>query len=613
MPTSKPYLAVSQTARWAVGVIAATIGIIAVNVSFTAPSQATEITAFHRAGQTFLTWAEVDEADGYHIYRHTSPITEATLPEAERLTNKWGALDSETSRHRFGGTIVPANFVITEGAAPLGDATGVFIYTTQPGEEGDAYYAVTVTRRGKEFPLLSTGENSLSTGVSESVNTPEPVFVTSINDGGGRVYTQFMDYANWNPTLQGYAFNYLVDLPADYDPSQSYPLMVTLHAYDQRYELEPLAEYRWNVIQLFPDDPGVAFDTLHTWWYGFAAEHDYRDTNSIPRSGRVVNFTEQRVMRAVSEVINSSDYNVDDQLVHIAGHSMGASGALSMGMRYGNVVSGIYASEPMTNYGTSPQFRNSFRRLWGRPGVNLPIVNGGPYSEPIRKYGELGSEPTRVWDWVNHDRQLTRRAGDDMAILTIDHGKADTTIDWYTQGRPFARALNNARVGFSAASIGGGVHEWMQFGAVVHSMYGLGDADAFPWRYPLGMSFPGLSNGSGSGALAPLPVGDERYNATIEWATPWMPFGEKITDLPTRYEITLRSVSAESQLVDVTPRRTQLFSVLPGTACSYVVTDAASGRMLEDGSVLTDTDGLVTVLAAPIQPDAGSRLSIDCT
>jgi len=615
MPISKPYLAVSKSiAGWAGFAL---VAIVAVNAMLTAspqePGSVSQITAFHRSGQTFLTWIEVDSADGYHIYRHTSPITPATLSESERLTETWGPLDSETSKHRFAGTGAPTNFVIADGAAPLSDATGLFVYTTQPGEEGTAYYAVTTTRRGKESLILSMGENSLAKGVSESVDTPQPILVASINGGGGRAYTQFMDYANWNPTLQGYAFNYSVALPPDYDPSRSYPLMVRLHAYSDRYQLEPEAEYGWNVIQLFPDDPGEAFDTLHTWWYGFVAEHDYRDSRSIPETGRVVNFTEQRVVRAISEVINNPFYKVDDQLVHVVGHSMGASGALSMGMRYGNVVSGIYASQPMTNYRSSPQFQKNFRRLWGRPSVNLPIVNGGPYSQPILKYGESGSEPTGVWDWVNHVRQLARRAGDDMAILTVDHGKADTTIDWQTQGRPFARALNNARVGFSAASIEGQIHDWMLFGAVVHSMYGLGYGDTFPWRYPLGMSFPGLSNGSDSGALTPLSVGDEHYNATIEWATPWTPFGEDIVDLPARYEITLRSVSVESQHVDVTPRRTQLFSVPPGKACRYLVLDAANGQTLADGRVLSDTKGLVSILAVPIQPIAGSRLSIDCT
>ncbi|MEE9321666.1 MAG: hypothetical protein V3U76_14570 [Granulosicoccus sp.] len=608
------YFAVGRAAKW---VVLAIVAVAAVVAMLTMPSRAsgtaTGISAFHRSGQTFLTWSEVGEADAYHIYRHTSPISNATLSEAERLTDKWGALDSETSKHRFAIATAPGNLIIADGTIPLSDASGLFVYTTQPGEEGMAYYAVTTTRRGKELLTLTAGENSQAIGVVESVDTPEPILVASINDGGGRAYTQFMDYANWNPTLQGYAFNYSVALPPDYDPTRSYPLMVRLHAYTDRYQLEPATEYGWDVIQLFPDDPGEASGSLHTWWYGFVAEHDYRTAESIPSAGRVVNFTEQRVMRAVNEVIANPDFNVDDQLIHFIGHSMGASGALSMGMRYGNVISGIYASQPMTNYRSSPRFQKNFQRLWGLPRVNLPIVNSGPYSEPIQKYGESGSDPTGVWDWVNHVRQLARRAGDDMAILTVDHGKADSTIDWQTQGRPFVRAMNSARVGFSAASIEGQIHDWMLFGAVVHPMYGLGYSDdAFPWRYPLELSYPGLSNGSDSGALTPPPFGDEHYNATIEWATPWTPFGENIVDLSARYEITIRSATDESQLVDVTPRRTQLFSVLAGTKCRFTVLGVANGRLLADGSISADVNGLVTVLAIPIQPNAGSRLSINC-
>ncbi len=50
--------------------------------------QATNLSAFHRSGQTFLTWNEASgssEGDTYRIYRHTSAINASNLASAVRI------------------------------------------------------------------------------------------------------------------------------------------------------------------------------------------------------------------------------------------------------------------------------------------------------------------------------------------------------------------------------------------------------------------------------------------------------------------------------------------------------------------------------------------------
>ncbi len=66
---------------------------------------ATGLQAFHRSGQTFITWNEdtAVSGEGFHVYRHSSPITSANLSQARKLTSKWGALDDQTSVHRLHG------------------------------------------------------------------------------------------------------------------------------------------------------------------------------------------------------------------------------------------------------------------------------------------------------------------------------------------------------------------------------------------------------------------------------------------------------------------------------------------------------------------------------
>ena len=578
-----------------------------------------ELTTIHRSGQTFLTWSEVHNQAAYHVYRHTQAITSANLSAATRLTAKWGPLGTDTSRHRYPTSAAPVNLVIEDSGNPLSDTTALFVHTTQSGEAGNAYYAVTTFENGVEAnTLLATSQ-----AVTESVATPKPILAVSVNQGKGRVYTQFMDYANWNPTLAGYAFNFSVALPADYNPDTSYPLQINLHAYTERYLLKQQAEHDWDVIQLFPDDPGFGTtDGVHTWWYGFAAEHDF-GSGSAPSSGTIVNFTEQRVLQAVDEVISNSDFNVDTDLVYASGHSMGASGALSLGMRYGNLISGIYASQPMTDYRNSPAFQNELRSIWGSPSDNLPIENRGSYALSLLQYGQGGASPTGVWDWMDHNTQLRRRRGEEMAFLIVDHGKADLTIEWASQGNPVYSALTDANAGFAGVSKASATHGWMAFSGAypLRYMFGLGYGIDFPWRYPLSQSFVGVQNASGSGNTDPAADDinvDDLYNQTIEWSTSAndfdLSFNTFITETASSYDISLRSTNGADQTADITPRRTQAFSPAVGQLCSWKAYSLSNNTTIAgQGNLAVDADGLATALSVPILSGSGSRLVIDCS
>ena len=129
------------------------------------------------------------------------------------------------------------------------------------------------------------------------------------------------------------------------------------------------------------------------------------------------NFTEQRVMRSIDQLIANSDFNVDDKLIHAYGAAMGASAVLAWGTRYSSVLSGGYASKPMTNFATSPRYQNNFEQIWGTQANNLPIVNKGPHSEDIRFYGVGGFQSMGVWDWMNLPQQLINRRADTFAYL----------------------------------------------------------------------------------------------------------------------------------------------------------------------------------------------------
>lgn len=580
-----------------------------VNPNQVLPQVITELTALHRSGQTFLVWPESGGAS-YHVYRHSAPITEANLSNAQRLTGRWGALDSNTSRNTYRSSQEPANFVVEDLGSPLADNTGLFVHTIQAGQQGSAYYGITTVTGNDTETLIA--RNTLDTPVTESVATPRPVLVASQNSGKGRLYTHYMDYQNWNPTLNGYAFSYTVALPANYNASQSYPLQLNLHAFGEGLTYLPQTEFEdWEIIQLFAHDPGEQQGTVHTWWFGHAADHNYQTQGQVPASGTVANYTERRLMAAVGEVIRDSAFNVNADLIHVIGNSMGASGALSLGLHYPNIVSGIYASQPMTNYPASPTFQSNFIQLWGQQPSALQVVNSGPNSETIQRYGAGGNVPTTAWNWMNHLDQMRRRTADDFAFLAIDHGKADTTIDWQTQGAPLVQALTDANAGFTANALEGVGHGWQAFAAVVKPVFGLGFGDEAPWRYPQSLSYPSITNASGSGAINPTVTGNDGYNLNIEWSTPQNSFADGIVDTNNRYEISLRSTGG-AQSANITPRRTTAFRPASGTQCQWSAVSISNGQTLQSGTSTVNASGAVTATGVPINVSQGTRLGINC-
>jgi len=123
--------------------------------------QPTELRAFHRQGQTFLTWKEVVtpfSADTgypdytkalsryahlkYRIYRHSAPLHSGNLAEA-RLIAELG-IGTAFNIHLYGSPETQTGrlkrFVIEEGKAgwgtgyELSQQSGLHVYTVSPGD-----------------------------------------------------------------------------------------------------------------------------------------------------------------------------------------------------------------------------------------------------------------------------------------------------------------------------------------------------------------------------------------------------------------------------------------------------------------------------------------------
>ncbi len=596
------------------------------NVAAPLAAQPTGLTAQHRSGQTFLTWNENTSisGEGYHVYRHTAPINAANIAQATRLTTQWGPLPEGSSifyteRDRYVDTLYPGlrNYVISDLGAPLADTVGLFVWTTK--QTGNYYYAVTTVTAGGSENLVDFGAGNTTGPVAESVADPQPVLVWQSPSGNGRVYTQFMDWATFNPTFERpyahpdgglqYAYNYWVGKPTADQCGGAVPAQLPLYLYlgghGSRYMDDLVGEDEgrgdrsryWCAVEIYADDP------RQSWYYGFSASHDYRtgdpDT-TIPATGPIVNYTEARLLRSIYDTLRNPHYSIDPQRIYVYGHSMGGSGALALAMRYPNVFAASYSSEPMTNYGTSNEWRGECETKWGSLTANLPISITGRYADHLAAYNGTG-----IWTWQNHQANLVNRSRDEMAHMSLAHGALDTVIHWNTQGQPVYGAFYQGRRAFSGATVEAD-HTWIGWEGMGPNVAVIDYTPFYNFSVVRNESLPGLTYASGSSATPP-PGANAAYNLNLEWSASWDNWDGAPIDTAGQWRISLRTTDGSNQTVDVTPRRLQTFNITPGANYAWENRRVSDNGLVASGNVTADANGLVTVRNFAVSP-GGNRL-----
>ena len=185
----------------------------------------------HRAGQTFLTWQEIEDPIGdkavtlaelqaaqeglgaakairYRVYRHTRPIDPTSLGEAELLAEvaplsgynvRGVSVDRLIYQHQvraiedaaFARSLAPGVFdgydrkmpqmgqvqvgrLAIQDGKPLAPGRGLYVHTA--AQAGPAYYAVLTSLDGRVNTVDLSPENRLAKPVDEQVGLGEPVF-----------------------------------------------------------------------------------------------------------------------------------------------------------------------------------------------------------------------------------------------------------------------------------------------------------------------------------------------------------------------------------------------------------------------------------------------------
>lgn len=617
------------------------------------PAQPTGLSVFHRSGQTFVTWKEVSGIIGerYRIYRHNQPVTSSNLSSAELLLEVAEG-SSRFLANRYYNDVAGVwenrhveRFVIDDFGQQLPLDTGLLVWTLGAEDFGGAgsgagYYAVTtVSFQGVENTQAFSGGNA-SGPVNESVQDPLPVEINHSMGSGWRVFIQFMDLRNWNPTFNApsqlnsyygyssgtlfatrapqYAYDYAVYTPNAANCGGSVPatlpVVLALHGYRGNNKFFRWDEVKpWCAYQVFPVDVG------NTWWFGFARDYPYwgYTSGATPGPGdTIVNYTEQRLLRQIYDLMRSpGGPAVDTNRIYLRGHSMGGSGVLAMATRYGNVFAAADASKPMTNYRTATTFWvNDVSVKWGAQAYELPVALGAPagWAAHLQPY-----QGTSVWDWQNHQANLQNRQADPMVPLGLVHSMTDATITWLPQGQPVYPALNASRQAWGAA-----IRQDRHDDA---SLLGLPpnlavDASGVPFaglKVVHSESAPGFSNASLNPPLPPSAVG--KYNHTLLWSSSALPWDGPPQETASSWQISLCAVDAAAavktcgtgvdQTVDVTPRRLQLFHPQPGATYQWENRRVSDNSLVASGSVTAGSSGLITVPAVAVSPQ-GNRLRI---
>lgn len=581
------------------------------------PPQVGGLEVFHRAGQTFITFRELDDPVGrdeiswgaisavlrdlarrretrYCIYRNLRPITAANLHQAELIAeveplsgwnlngrniarpidrfistarvlrwHQWNPFQNATIDGDYGRDCPIDRFVIAEGQRPLPRGTGLYVHTVQAKRK--AYYAVVSRIDGVENTLELGPGNSLQRPVEESVAWPQPVLQGELPRMPFFNYRQRrLHYVCWVGV--SWVGSRGSEPPCSNRPSDYYNWSVGVPdplGKDVPLELnlhrDGYAYWRTHYriepgsIVLCPHD-----FPLKTWWFGY---HQAQGTLRPWRGGTVRNYTEARLLRFVQWA--AGKWPVDRKRILVTGCQGGASGsgALRLALRYPQVFNMVIAghgeAEPSAAAG-------QIGPIWGRVEWGLKVENGRSVWEELDLVRAVKAlPPSAELPFVSMTYSGNQGSAAALAEALVAAGRPVITHTAWGGDRmiPVSATATNAAVRLDVRQN--------------HSMLAVHAAGK---------------------------VGDAVRNGSLLWQT------DDLVDRADRYEVTLRQDRGDFQGT-ITLRRLQGFRVRPGATyawkCTPLESPAGGGRSTpqpQQGQVTVGGDGLLTIHIAKLAP-----------
>jgi pimeloyl-ACP methyl ester carboxylesterase len=551
--------------------------------------QVSQLDARHQAGQTLLTFREAEplitadtvaatrirdlrrESDKtdrvrYRVYRSTRPIeslAELTpVAEVPPLTgwniDYFGDLRPDHQALRY---------VVEDGGPPVSPTTAICVI--HPAEAGDAYYAVTVVLDGQETTRL-TAANTLAEPVRETVGLGVPVLQ--------RVeQPEQFNYVR-NPTLYyfvrweapphtarpGLPIDYVVAVPEQV----TWPAPVGIHLHCWGGSLNGGYGWWYQAEQghLLLASNQVPYD----WWTGYHERYwDGRPDKAIWEQGVVRPYSQRRLLSFLDWM--ATRWDIDRTRTHVAGSSMGGSGALMFAIRHAERIAWAAGWVGVHVPRQSPTFRSSYANVYGPPEWEVKFEDGTP-----------------VWDYFDDTWYLRRYPQAEIGLIAFSNGKNDGGIGW-RQAVEFHRALQETRRPH--------VFVWGQQGHGQRAVLPVSLSDRYlPLDLRTDQSLPAftqcdLDDDPGDGdPQSGEPQGQS--NQYLCWET------AEIVDTAERWEMTVGLIDRAPQdscTVHLTPRRVQQFRPAPGTQVRWTNRSLAVSEVVDRGTAEVDSLGLITL------------------
>jgi len=596
-----------------------------------APAGVSEVKAFFREGQTFLTWREapgvVDAR--YRVYRHTAPITAKTIGKAKllaevpagssRFQEMWTTDGKALVSHRrhkdnpaVTRRIIP-RLVIQPVSGPdeapkmLAEDRGLFVHTVKETGTVEAYYAVGVGSSSAEDgdrdppPVGAANTAGPIEEIKQPIGAVRYYVETAKDKKTGRIapsrewYIMWMDYALWNPGYIGYAFPFAIS-PRSFKeggpcPSAHLDGIGTMNVFTATYTNYGCGDFSRNA--------------LPTWYFGYGAKaRRGRDLKKIDYKFKdtICNYVQYRILQTVLWARRT--YRITDPRFIINGNSMGASGAIGFALQYPRFVTAIWSNEGLTDYADTMAKRHGRTvRLWA--GSIFGNYGHVETANPVRflPFGDDRLDWVCKWNGENvyHVRDakwfLQHNVDVDMPFLNIGHCWQDGSIPAASQAVPFEKVVRDCRQCFSYTIARGG-HGW-------GSAWGNGRMmSAMRWDE----SRPGFSSvppivGWRYGKKDPT---SRTYMYKAAWGTRARPVGGKaIEETADSWTLPIIHAAAEGQeedyVVDVTPRNLQRMKVKAGQAFAYEIKSLDGSQSESEGEITADRHGLLLVPKVPIR------------
>ncbi len=520
----------------------------------------------------------------YRIYRSFEPIEDGSIHKAS-LIGETDCLSIYDWRyfghgHYFSklskGKLIP-RYPIADGVLADG-GMGMFVYSPDQGN-GNVYYAVTRVVDGQEdFSKLQLGENSTSKPIKEKTGSGLVLLreldkVTKWYYIPGESILKY--YVKWEkpPNFNvSEPFDYLVVEPEKLSSLEHPPLSLALHQWGGW--LNSGWVWSYNLAQ---------YGALHVstnqhpydWWTGF---HENLGTLKplTKEAGYVQPYTQRRIISFLEDFV-IPHWRIDRERILLHGNSMGGTGASLWGIRQGEYFSNLISMVGVHVPNQSPQFKGSFEAVYGK------YHSGVLFSENNKN----------VWVYLDNVKWLNEHLLVETPHISFSNGRNDQKIGW-PQAWRFARALEQTKRPFT--------FKWGMrgHGERPYNMGGVID-------FCLHQSVPAFADGTLNDNLGDSPsaaVNVGQINYYYLWKT------ETIVDTQKEWGIDLflrQKAPADRAFVNVTPRRLQQFKTKPATV--YHWKNVYKNQVLQEGDVVSDKYGLVTVPAVLLQKDP-SRLIV---